>query len=371
MSGTIYLGLDAHKDSVTIAVLPAGHETPTAVTKLPHDYARLEKHFRRLAQDGTTLKACYETSGVGFALQRAITRWGHHCDIVATSLIPSPRGRRRKHDKHDATALARFYAKGELTPVRVPTTAEEDDRELVRCRTTVQRELVRVRHFMLKFLTRQGYRFTDGTHWTRKHWRWLKAMRDEMSSGAQRTFDEYTALHEYVESRRDALDGEVTALAATPRYAPWVARLRCYRGIDTHGAMVLLTELGTDWRRFATAPGAMAYVGLVPSEHSSGESERRGSITKAGNSRARHVLVQGAWSARLRPETSAALRVRRADQPAAVVAHAQRAQERLYVLYRRLLQRRGPQIAVVAVARELMGFLWAAMQEQVVTTPVV
>lgn len=363
MSRTIYLGLDVHKDSVTIAVLPAGAETPTAITKLPHDYARLERQFRTLAQDGVTIQACYETGGTGFALQRAITRWGHHCDVVATSLIPTPTGRRRKFDKHDATQLARLYAKGELTPVRVPTTAEEDDRELVRCRTTVQGELVRVRHFLLKFLTRHGYRFTDGTHWTQKHWAWLRAMREELAPGAQQAMDEYLALHAYVAARRTALDAAITALAATPRYAPCVARLRCYRGIDTHAAMVLLTELGTDWRRFATAPGAMAYVGLVPSEASSGERERRGAITKAGNSRCRHVLVQAAWSARYRSPMSATLRARRAEQPAATVVHAQRAQERLHTLYRRVRDRRGPQIAVVAVARELMGFLWAAMQD--------
>lgn len=364
MSRTIYLGLDAHKDSITIAVLPAGQETPTEVVKLPHDYARLQSWLATLAtREHATLRACYETSGVGFALQRAIPRWGHHCDVVATSLIPTLRGRRRKFDKHDATMLARLYAKGELTAVRVPTVAEEADRELTRCRATVQRDLVRTRHYLLKLLTRHGYRFTAGTHWTQKHRRWLRGMREELPAGVQRAFDEYEALHTYIEGRRDALDREIATLAATPRYASAVARLRCYRGIDTQAAMVLVTELGTDWRYFATAPHAMGFVGLVPSENSSGERERRGAITKAGNSRCRHVLVQAAWGARYKPATSAALRARRVDQPAATVAHAQRAQERLHAIYRRLLERRGPQIAVVAVARELMGFLWAAMQD--------
>lgn len=203
MSHTIYLGLDAHKDSVTIAVVPEGSETPAEVKKLPHDLPRLERYFRSLARDGATVRACYETSGVGFALQRSIVSWGYHCDVVASSLIPrTGGGRRRKFDKHDAAELARLYRKGELTPVRVPERGEEDDREQVRCRATVQRDLGRVRHYLLKLMTRHGLRYTGGGHWTLRHWHWLRAVRVDLPPGAQRTFDEYAALYDYLESRR-------------------------------------------------------------------------------------------------------------------------------------------------------------------------
>ncbi len=171
---------------------------------------------------------------------------------------------------------------------------------------------------------------------------------------------------EYKLSRRDALDAHIETLALQPAYAPAVAALQCLRGLQVHGAMVLATEL-VDWRRVASPCQLMAYLDFVPREHSSGPRERRGSITKAGNSHCRHVLVQAAWAYRLHPKIGPALTVRQRGQPAAVTLHAWKAQQRLYAMYHRLSLRRGPQIAVVAVARELIGYLWAVMRD--VTTP--
>ncbi len=172
---------------------------------------------------------------------------------------------------------------------------------------------------------------------------------------------EYFALLEYKLSRRDALDQHIADLALTPAYAPAVATLQCFRGLQVHSAMVLATEL-VDWRRFASPRQLMAYLGFVPREHSSGPRERRGSITKAGNTHCRHVLVQAAWAYHLRPQIGPALAVRQRGQPPAVTLHAWKAQQRLYAMYHRLALRRGPQIAVVAVARELVGYLWAVMR---------
>ena len=362
----IYLGLDVHKDSITIAVLPADAPTPTQVDRLPHDSRKLRSYLARLAGHGA-LRCCYEASGAGYVLQRALTQWGYPCDVVAPSLIPQRPGHQRKHDRYDARQLARLYRAGELTVIRIPTAAEEAVRDLVRCRAAFQRDLLRSRQRVLKFLRRRGLPYTRGkSHWTQAHRRWLAALLAQPASAGLGAEDamvlgEQLALVGYLEQRRVELDRQIQALALTPTLQATVGRLSCFRGLDTHAAVVLATELG-DWQRFTTAGQLMAYVGLVPREDSSGPRERRGSITKAGNAYCRHVLVQAAWAYRHPPAVGAALRARQAGQPAAVVLHSGKAQQRLHRLYRRVAARRGAAVAVVAVARELVGFLWAVEQ---------
>lgn len=364
-SSILYLGLDVHKESVTIAVLPADAPAPTQLERVPYDLKKLHRVFRRLADDGAVeLRACYEASGAGYVLQRAMTSWGHNCEIVASTLIPTKPGERRKHDKKDAANLARLYRAGELTPIRIPTEAEERVREIVRCRETLQREILRSRHYLLKLLLRRGLIYHAGAHWTLRHGTWLDDIRRSgvLTGGDAVAFDEYRALLAYKLARRSELDRQIEALALTPVYQPVVARLTCFRGVSTLGAMVLATELG-DWQRFAKPTQLMAYLGLVPTEHSSGTRERRGGITKAGNSRCRHILVQAAWQARRPPRKSALLTRRQQGQSPLVVAHTWKAQQRLYTLFHRIAARRPAQIAAVAVARELVGFLWAVMQD--------
>jgi len=361
----IYLGLDVHKDSITIAVLPAGAPAPTRVERLPNDLAKLRRFCERLAAQGD-LRACYEASGAGYVLHRAMREWGYPCDVIAPSLIPTKPGQQRKHDKHDAAQLARLYRAGELTVVRIPSEAEERVRDVVRCRETLQREVLRSRHYILKFLTRRGFVYREGTNWSTAHYNWLRRLAAASSPLAvedQMVFGEYLGLLEYKLSRRDELDRRIAELALTPALAPAVNRLQCFRGVQRHVAMVLTTEIG-DWRRFASPRQLMAYLGLVPKERSSGDRERRGSLTKAGNSHCRHALVQAAWAYRYQPKVGTALKARQQGQSPVVIAHAWKAQHRLHTLYRRLAFRTKPQIAVVAVARELVGFLWAVMQEQ-------
>jgi transposase len=311
------------------------------------------------------IRACYEASGAGYVAHRALTSRGHHCDVIAPSLIPTKPGVQRKHDKHDAVQLARLYRAGELTAVRIPTEAEERVRDVVRCRETFQREVLKSRHYILKFLARRGFIYRDGSNWSQAHYAWLRQLAAATSPLAvedRRVFSEYLALLEYKLSRRDALDAEIAALALTPALAGTVQRLQCFRGIERHAAMVLATEIG-DWRRFQGPRQLMAYLGLVPKEHSSGERERRGSLTKAGNTHCRHVLVQAAWAYRYQPKVGIALTRRQEGQDPRVIAHAWKAQHRLHTMYQRLAFRARPQIAVVAVARELVGFLWAVMQD--------
>lgn len=360
----IYLGMDVHKDSITIAVLPAEAKTPTRVEKLPNDLVKLKRFVSRLAEQGE-LQCCYEASGAGYVLYRAFRDWGYPCEVIAPSLIPKKPGVQRKHDKRDAADLARYLRAGELTAVRVPSEAEERVRDVVRCRETFQHELLKSRHYILKFTARRGFVYRDGTNWKTNHLRWLQQLGSETSPLAAEdrlVFREYLALFQYELGRREELDRQIVRLAALPALAPAVKRLQCFRGIALHGAMVLATEIG-DWRRFARPGQLAAYLGLVSREASTGDRQRLGSITKAGNSHCRHVLVEAAWQYHHRPNLSDAIKKRQQGQPPSVVAHAWKAQQRLHARYEHLAYRKQPQIAAVAVARELVGFLWAVMQD--------
>jgi transposase len=356
--------MDVHKESITIAVLPAGAKAPTRLERLPNDLPKLKKWLDRVACDGE-IRACYEASGAGYVLHRALKEWGYACEVIAPSLIPKRSGVQRKHDKRDATDLARLYRAGELVVVRIPSEADERVRDVVRCRETFQREILKSRHYILKFLARRGFVFREGTNWCTPHLQWLQHLTTEHSALApddRLVFREYHALLMYKLQRRDELDRQIEQLALLPSLAPMVARLQCFRGIALQSAMVLATEI-VDWRRFDRPAQLACYLGLVSREDSSGGRHRLGSITKAGNAHCRHVLVQAAWSYRHRPQTSVDLTRRQRGQPPAVITHAWKAQQRLHQRFMYLTDRKRPQIAVVAVARELVGFLWAVMQD--------
>ena len=164
----LYVGMDVHKDSVMVAVLPAGAAEPTVVKRLPNEVRKLRRFFERLSRQGE-VRACYEASGAGYVLQRLLATWGHSCEVVAPSLIPTRPGDRRKHDKKDAVQLARLYRAGELVVIRIPAAAEERVRDLVRCRETFQREVLKSRHYILKFLRRRGLVYREGNNWTGRH----------------------------------------------------------------------------------------------------------------------------------------------------------------------------------------------------------
>lgn len=196
---TIYVGMDVHKDSITVAVLFEGASVPARVDRLSSDYGKLKKYLDRIAKDGH-LKCCYEASGAGYVLQRAMLEWGYQCDIIAPSLIPQRPGVQRKHDKRDASDLARLFRAGELTMVRIPSQAEERVRDIVRLRETFQRELMKSRHYVLKFLTRRGFVFREGKHWTGRHLTWLRKLAGNSSpltTEDQFVLSEHLALLEY------------------------------------------------------------------------------------------------------------------------------------------------------------------------------
>jgi transposase len=267
-----------------------------------------------------------------------------------------------KTDRRDAAKLVRLFRAGELTAIHVPTEAEEGVRDLTRCRDAVRADIVRWRHRVLKLLARHGRVYQAGKNWSQAHWTWLRAQRFA-DAALTRTLDASLEALEQALRRRAELDRAIEDIATEPRYRDAVGALRCFRGLNTLSAMILVAEI-VDFQRFVRPRALMAYLGLVPSEYSSGERHHRGALTKAGNGHARRVLVEAAWHYRHRPALGHRLARHTVDQPPAVVAEAWRAQQRLHRRYRHLVGHgKRPTVAVAAVARELAGFVWAAMTQ--------
>ncbi len=283
----------------------------------------IRRLFRRLAQEGA-VRACYEAGVSGYDLYRQIVACGVECQVIAPALTPRRPGQRIKTDRRDAAKLVRLFRAGELTAIHVPDEAEEGVRDLVRCREDSRRDVLRWRHRVLKFLDRHGRLYLTGKNWTHRHWSWIRSQHFELPV-VQRTFEASLFALEQALARVAELDKEIAAVAATERYQVPVGWLRCFRGIDTLSAMILLAEI-VDFQRFRHPRELMAHPGLVPSEYSSGGGKRRGAITKAGNNHARRALVEAAWHYRHRPTVSGALRERTADQPPHIVGQAWRAQ---------------------------------------------
>jgi transposase len=360
MQSTTIIAFDQHAASTVAAVLPPGHRTP-ALHTLASDSATILRFIRRL--DGKApIQCCYEAGPCGFELQRACTTAGIPCDVIAPALIPRRAGDRIKTDRRDAGQLAVLYRAGALTAIHIPTEQEEAARDLLRCREDIRADLLRARHHLSKFLLRHGRRFTETKAWSKRHDTWLRAQTwplpalDQTHAAYLRAVDETVA-------RLRAVEADLRDLLTLEPLRARVERLRCFRGIDDLTALTIAAELG-DPRRFATAPRTMAFVGLVPSEHSSGTKQARGGLTKTGNAHLRRVLVEAAWHYRHRPFVGAALRARQDGAPADVIARAWTAQQRLHRRYHRLAARGKPRSSInAAIARELTGFVWAALTQ--------
>jgi transposase len=355
--------MDAHKKAINVAMLVPGAKQPVEwqVANEPAAIRRLAKKLVREAPG--EVRCCYEAGPCGYALQRELeTAAAIICEVVAPSLIPVRPGERIKTDRKDARKLAELQRADLLTVVHPPTVDEESVRDLCRCREDAQEDLTRARHRMAKFLLRRGLIFMASKKaWGKLHREWLRGLTFEHPADHV-VFGDYFLAIEQLEARVLTLAAKLAEAAQRDPYREPVAWLRCFRGIDTVTAITLVAELH-DFRRFRSARELMAYLGLVPSEYSSGESRQRGSITKAGNRHARRLLVETAWHYRHRSKSGTTLRQRREGQPARVIALAERAQERLCRRYRHLVERGKPTPKVaVAIARELVGFLWGALQ---------
>lgn len=357
--GITYVGLDVHAKSIAIAELPPGAQQPT-MREIPNDSKLIRRTFKRLLEDHVELRCCYEAGPCGFELYRLLTSMAIPCEVVAPGLIPVRAGDRVKTDHRDARKLARLHRAGELTMIRVPSSEEEAVRDVVRAREDVRKDLVAARHRLSKFLIRHGRVFSAGSKWTRRYWAWLRSQRFD-NAHERLTFEHYVYQVDHLLERRAHLEREIARIAATDSYKTTVDRLSCLRGISVLSAMVLVAEL-QDFRRFRSPRELMAYVGLVPSEKSSGGREWRGGITKTGNSHARRILVEAAWAYRHRPAFGPRARNALEQQPPELAARARRAQHRLHKRYARLVGRgKKHQVAATAVARELCGFVWGLM----------
>src|SRR5712692_6802770 len=355
-STTVSVGLDVHARSIRLAAVRADELLEERT--LPYDEEAVERLLRRWP----AVRCCYEAGPTGFGLYRHLVGHGIDCRVVAPGLVPQRPGDRVKTDSRDARKLARLLAGGLLQAIHVPSRELEAARDLVRAREDARLDRMRDRHRLSKFCLRHG-RTLPTSSWTVVRRKWLSEQRFEFAA-QQQTFDTYVHAVGLVDARIEQLE---RAIRETAEQEPWralVARLRCLRGVDTLTALALVSEIG-DFDRFKTAEQFMAFVGLVPSEHSSGQQRRQGSITKDGNAHVRRLLVESAWHARRRPKVGYELARRQRGQDAAVIERAWRRQQRLYQRWQRMAGRGKPQQKiVVACARELAGFVWAIASEQ-------
>ena len=361
MEATTYVGMDAHAAEIHVAMLRPGHAQALTwnVANTKASVMAMAKRMRREAPGA--IRACYEAGPTGYQLLRWLEEAGISCDVVAPSLIPVKPGDRIKTDRRDARKLAEMLRAGMLTMVRPPTPAEEAARELMRRLQSAKSDRQAVRNQLSKFLLLRGVRWLKRS-WTKEHWAWVWKL--ELGPIENAVLDDSRLALVQVDDRIRTLEEEVQKLAESEPYATRVGYLRCLKGIDVLTAMMLLTELhGVE--RFTSPRQLMAYLGLVPSESSSGARERRSSITRAGNSRVRWLLVESAWHARHGHAPSKALRARRRGQPAWVLEIAEKAERRLSKRHHHL-NNKGKESTktTVAVARESVGFIWDILTRQ-------
>jgi len=361
-----YVGLDVHKDAIVVAIAEDGiRDAVREYGRVANTATALDRLIRKLADGGARLRFCYEAGPCGYGIQRHVSKRGHECVVVAPSLIPRRAGDRVKTDRRDAASLARLHRAGELTAVWVPDTAHEAIRDLVRARLDAVHALRRARQQLSGFLLRQGCHYGRPA-WTKLHRRWLSNLKFEQAVH-HLVLEDYIQAVETAEARRDRLTAQIEAMLPEWTLAPVVAALQTLRGMALVNAATLIAELG-DLSRFTDPRQLMAYLGLVPSEHSSGASVKRGSITKAGNSAARRLLIEAAWCYRFPARVSRELLLRQENQPKLIRDIAWKGQVRLCARYRRLARTGKPaNVVTAAIARELTGFIWAIARRVPVT----
>src|SRR3954470_22626311 len=352
MSEGSWVGLHVHARKIVAGVLDAGSAELRSLRArtLPAETVEWLQRF------AGPVRVAYEAGPMGYGLARACLAAGIACTVAAPSKIPRAPGDKVKTDRRDAERLARLLRLGELVAVRVPMPHEEAARDLVRAREDARGELTRARHRLSKLLLRHGLVY-DASAWTLAHGAWLRRQRFESRPLALAFGESYAAMLQ-AKPRRDARDGAIVELAGEPPFAETVGRLCCLRGVSTLTALALTVELG-DWTRFR--PQSLGpFLGLTPSEDSTGERRRLGAITKTGNSHARRLLVEAAWHQRRPLRASTTLERRRQGQPAAVRARADQSARRLHQRWHALEQRgKRRTVVAVAVARELAGHCWA------------
>lgn len=353
-----FVGLDVHAETIAVAVAPAGHQPAEFLGTIPPTESAVAALMRKLGSP-EQLRVCYEAGPCGYGLYRQLTALGIPCTVVAPSLVPVAPGDRVKTDRRDARKLAQLLRAGVLTAVRVPDADTEALRDLTRARQAAQQEVVRVRNRLGKLLLRLSVRRPQGVRGgTAAERDWIAGL-TLPDARQQFLLSDYRQQLGEARERVQRLEAVIVSEATSGALAPMIGALMTLRGVDVLTATTLVVEFG-DPSRFTHAREAMAYTGLVPTEHSSGSRQRRGGITYTGNAHLRWVLIEAAWHYQHAPALRGRLKARQEGQPTAVTAQAWAAQQRLYRRYHRLLKRGKPKgQVVVAVARELVGFVWA------------
>ena len=352
-----YVGLDVHRATISVAIADAD-QAPLSYGKIPNEPTAIHKLMQRLGGSERILHVVYEAGPTGYVVHRQLSELGIHCLVAAPSLIPVRAGDRVKTDRRDALKLARLLRSGDLTPVWVPDREHEALRNLVRARGAAKADELRAKHRLGKFLLCQGARPPVGVrNWCKRYFQWLGQLTFEHVADRV-VFADYLAEVIAAGERVKRLQAALRQCAQTTRQAALVQALQALRGIGFLSAVTIVAEAG-DLRRFPTAPQFMGYTGAVPSEASSGGKQSRGRITRTGNSALRHMLGEAAQHARHAPSLSDELKRRQKHVPQPVIDLAWRAQLRLHARYRHLSGRLGPHKAIMAVARELAGFVWA------------
>src|SRR5713226_5885745 len=363
-ASTLFVGLDVHKETIALAYVAEEREAKVIVLgTIGTRQGAIDKLIRQLQSKGKTLHFVYEAGPCGYWLYRDLTKKNLKCWGVAPSQIPKKAGDRVKTDRRDAVQLARLLRSGDLTPVYIPSVEDEALRDVVRAREEVLKDLKAAKVRLKAFLLRQDIRYEGRANWGAAHLRWLADVVCP-TPAQQIVFQEYVRAVSEQTERLQRLEAELQPLGQSWRWYPVVEAIQALRGVQFTTAVTLIAELG-DLTRFDNPRQLMSYLGLTPSEHTSGERCRQGAITKTGNSHARRALIEGAWAYRYPAKVSRHLQLRLEKLPTALQDISWKAQVRLCKRYRRLVARgKNVNQVVVAIAREMAAFVWAIAREE-------